>query len=105
MPTTIMTKRILKAQNRAFSGTGGVSSGCRSQGFVPGFLDQETGAVYPSRFRNGCPAPVHVLDGLPEHLVLERAPGGRVLAVHGSVIAGFIKDGCFFTREQVAALI
>lgn len=96
----LLTGRQLRDQNRRFEGTGGVSEGNRSQGFLPAFLDTRTGQVYPSRFADGRPAPIHVLDGLPLELVVRHERSGAVRGVKGSVIAGFVLDGCFYTREQ-----
>lgn len=103
--TQIVTRRTLRIQNRAFAGTGGISQENRGAGFVPGFLDQETGAIYPACKADGTPAAVHLLDGLPESLVLARTPSGQVAAVKATVIAGFIRDGCFYTREQAACCL
>ena len=97
-----LTLNSLAADNRFFAGTGGVSRENRHCGFIPGFLDQETGAIYPSRWANGAPAPFHALDGLPEHLVLARDSVGQVVAIKASVIAGFLRRGCFYTRELAA---
>ncbi len=100
----LVTQHTLHTQNQHFQGTGAVSQECRAQNFLPGFLDHHSGLIYPSRFANGQAAPIHVLDGLPEHLVVERSVSGRVLAVQAQVEAGFIRNGEFFTRAQVAQL-
>jgi hypothetical protein len=94
------TPAALVAENEQYAGTAGCSAGNQSLGFRPAFLDSATDAVYPSRFADGRPAPIHVLDGLPQHLVAERAPNGRVRAASGSVVAGFIRDWRFYTREE-----
>lgn len=95
----VLTSRGLRQQKRAYEGLG---SGSRDAGFVPAFLVQATGLTHLSRFGDGKPAPMHVLDGLPEPLVVRRSRGGKVTAVHGSIVAGFLKEGEFFTRAQVA---
>ena len=100
-----MTKCTLETENQTFAGTLGVSQGNRHMRFLPGFLDQETGSVYISRRDDGSPCLVHVLDGLPEHLVLERNACGKVAAVKGSIVAGFLRDGRFYTREQAARVV
>ncbi|HET8700763.1 MAG TPA: hypothetical protein VFL97_03745 [Nitrococcus sp.] len=87
---------------QTFQGTGGVSANNRSLGFVPAFLDTDTGIVYISRNPNGTLASCHCLDGLPDALIAGRDRKGRVVAVKVSVIAGFERGGCFFTREQAA---
>lgn len=97
-----LTLNTLAVDNRVFAGTGGVSQGNQHCGFIPGFMDRETGMVYPSRWADGTPAPFHALDGLPDHLVLARGSGGHVVAVKASVVAGFLRRGCFYTREQAA---
>ncbi len=45
---------------------------------------------------------MHLLDGLPEEWVRERHPSGRVAVVKYSVVSGFLRQGEFYTREQVA---
>lgn len=92
----------LRAQNRRYRGSGGVSAGNRGRGFRPAFLDRATGRVYLSRFADGRPAPVHLLDGLPRELVMQWTDSGRVAAVQNSVVAGFVREGRFLTRDEVA---
>ncbi|MFO1425084.1 MAG: hypothetical protein U1F70_15810 [Candidatus Competibacteraceae bacterium] len=98
----MLTPEMLEADNQLFAGTGGVSAENRCCGFTPGFLDRETGAIYCSCWADGRPAPFHALDGLPDHLVQGRDHGGHITAIKASVIAGFIYQGCFYTREQAA---
>lgn len=97
-----LTRETLKAQNQKLSHTAGVSRHNRTLGYLPGFLDQETGSVYPSCKADGSLAPIHTMDGLPENLITARSASGRVAAVKRTVIAGFIKENHFYTREQVA---
>ncbi len=97
-----LTRKALKAQNHKFSHTAGVSCHNRTRGFLPGFLDQETGSVYPSCKADGSLAPIHMMDGLPECLIIARSASGRAAAIKRTVIAGFIREGHFYTREQVA---
>ncbi len=93
----------LRRQNRRYRGSGGVSAENRGAGFRPAFLDSRTGLVYLSRFPDGSPAPVHLLDGLPSELVVRRTAAGRVAAVGDSVVAGFVRDGRFLTRNEAIA--
>lgn len=99
---TLLTSRGLRQQSRLYHGTGGSSSGNRGAGFVPGFVDRETGATYTSSYADGSRAPVHLLDGLPEVVIVRRSRKGKVTAVKGSVLAGFLRDGRFYTREEAA---
>ncbi len=103
--SSIFTPKLLEEDSNAFTGTGGVSAENRSEGFVPAFLDTDTGDVYLSRFADGKAAPLHILDGLPSHLIHARGAAGKAIAAHKSVIAGFLKGEKFFTREEAAAAL
>jgi hypothetical protein len=100
-----LSSRYLQMETAAHRGTGGVSAENRALGFRPAFHDTATGETYPSTFADGRPAPFHVLDGMPETLVLARDRYGRISRVIGSVVAGFVRDGIFYTRAQAAALV
>jgi len=98
-----MTQQQLALENARYRGTGGVSGNC-SPAFSPAFRDTQTGVVCLSCFADGRPAPFHVLDGLPNELVISRdRHRGRVIA-KPSVVSGFVHDGRFYTREEAAAL-
>lgn len=97
-----LTPGALRRQSSNFQGSGGVSEENHSYGFAPAFLDSETGHVYLARFADGRPAPMHLLDGLPDEVVTSRQASGAVIAVKETVIAGFLRWGRFFTREQAA---
>ena len=97
-----MNEQRLTIENAHYRGTGGVSSENRCLGFHPAFMDTETRLVYPSRFADGRFAPFHVLDGLPDQLVVARHGTGRAESVKASVISGFVRSGHFYTREQAA---
>jgi hypothetical protein len=99
-----LTEHELRCQNRHYRGTRGLSEENHSSGFRPAFLDTETGAVYASCYADGRPAPCHLLEGLPENLVLARTAHGRISAIKASVVAGFVRCGCFYTREEAARL-
>lgn len=98
----LLTPEQLQDQNRRFAGTGARSEENRESGFRPAFMDSETCAIYESRFADGRPAPVHLLDGLPDEVVIARTDSGRVAAVKASVIAGFVRAARFYSREQAA---
>lgn len=104
MEQSLSNERLQK-QNDVFKGTAGVSEGNREQNFVPAFFDTDSKIVHISRFSNGLPAPIHLLDGLPEEWVSGRDGAGHVTTVIGSVIAGFSRNKKFYTREQVASLV
>lgn len=71
-------------------------------GFRPAFFDYATCTLHPSRHADGSPAQVHVLDGLPDEMVAVRSDCGRVIAPRATLIAGFERNGFFFTRESAA---
>ncbi len=104
-PKAALSTQVLRRQNLAFRGTGGVSSGNRSQGFAPAFLDTDTGSIYLARFADGRPAPMHLLDGLPSELIVSRDAAGHCQAAKRSLIAGFVQAGRFYTREQAACCV
>jgi hypothetical protein len=97
-----LTSKCLRNENLAFGGTGGVSAGNRTSGFIPAFCDTTTGRVEPSRLADGRLAPMHLLVGLPADWVVARAEDNKVLAIKATVIAGFVRAGIFYTRAQAA---
>lgn len=97
-----LTTQRLRKENLAFMGTGGISQNNRSSGFLPAFYDTESDTVQLARFSDGSPAPMHLLDGLPDEWVQQRYPSGRVAAIKNSVVSGFLRQGRFYTREQAA---
>ncbi len=100
-----VTSNTLKEQNQVFKGSGGISQENCNQGFCPAFLDLETGSIYLSRFADGRPAPMHMLDGLPQEVVTQRTAEGKVKAVKPSLAAGFVRQGQFYTRQQAATVM
>jgi hypothetical protein len=98
----LMNEQVLELETLAYQGTGGVSANSRRVGFQPAFQDTRTLAVYLSRFMDGQPAPFHLLDALPDEVVVSRNACGRVEAVRSSVVSGFVRDGEFYTRDEAA---
>jgi hypothetical protein len=97
-----MTVKQLQDENVRHAGTGGVSRGNANLGFSPAFMDFETQKIYPSRFSDGRLAPLHILDGLPDEVVVDRAPSGRVVRAKATLISGFVREGFFYTRAAAA---
>ena len=89
----------------AYRGTGGCSEENGDLGFRPAFRDDDNGIVYRACFLDGTPAPFHLLDGLPDEVVVTRAESGRVVAVKGSLVSGFVRFGRFYTRDEAAAAV
>lgn len=65
-----------------------------SQKLQPAFYDLESGEILVSRFADGRPAPIHMLDSLADE-VMER--------IDINIISGFVKNGLFLTRQQAMA--
>jgi hypothetical protein len=102
---SLMTRRRIDQENQKFRDTGGVSRNNRGAGFHPAFCDMSTGRTELSRLAGGVPAPIHVLCGVPEEWVVARDAAGAVSAVKTSVVAGFLRDGRFYTREEAARAV
>ena len=104
MSRSINEKR-LRSENLAFAGTAGVSEHARKARFLPAFQDTLTGRVEIACFTPGNPAPMHVLSCLPEEWAAERNMAGEITLLKPSVVAGFVRDGRFYTREEAAAAV
>ena len=100
-----LTHENLRKENLAYDGTGGISAGNRTSGFIPAFRDTATGRVELSRLADGSPAPMHLLAGLPDEWIVARGDGNQVVAVKGTVIAGFLCAGAFYTRAEAARAV
>jgi hypothetical protein len=98
-----MNNERLRRENLAFAGTRGVSEHARQARFVPAFKDLETGRVELACFAPGTPAPMHVLCCLPDEWAAERNASGEIVALKPSIIAGFVRDDRFYTREEAAS--
>lgn len=104
-PSRPLTQKQLQQQSLAFRGTGGISEENSGQGFAPAFLDTATGLVHLARFADGRLAPMHLIEGLPQDLIACRDTTGRATATVPSVIAGFVRQSRFYTREEAAAAV
>lgn len=100
-----LTLARMRRENLAFAGTGGVSPVSRSRRFEPAFRDDATGRVEMARYANGVTAPMHLMDGLPREWIRERDANGHPSALRPGIVAGFVRDGAFFTREQAASVL
>ncbi|MGZ5097706.1 MAG: hypothetical protein ACXWHZ_19260 [Usitatibacter sp.] len=98
----VMSEKRLKRENLLHARSGGRSQSNSNLGFRPAFLDFATQTIYPSCFADGRAAPLHLLDGLPNEVVAIRSPSGRVIAAKATLIAGFERNGFFYTRTAAA---
>lgn len=97
-----MTKDRLIIENAHYNKTLGVSNNCATLGYLPAFKDTMTGEIHLSMFADGRLAPIHVLDGLPREWIVTRDSRQRALKVKDTIVAGFVRNGIFFTRNQLA---
>ena len=88
-------------QNIRYAGTAGISRNNRGARFLPAYQDTVTGHVALSCFEDGRPAPIHILDGIPPEWVEARSRDGKILRLKQNVVAGFVRDDVFYTREEV----
>lgn len=93
---------FLVEENLQFAGTGGISANNVQARFCPAFQDVSTGQVVISRFRDGRPAPFHLIDGLPDDWFTGKDVAGKVSKLKDSVVSGFVRFGLFYTRQQAA---
>jgi hypothetical protein len=96
--------QVLQRENQVFSGTRGVSQNNRSLGFRPAFLQQSSGRVEVARLESGIPAPMHIINWLPGEWAASRGKDGAIESLVPGIVAGFLRDGRFYTREETAAL-
>jgi len=73
-------------------------------GFKPAFLHRETGQIEIARMSNGQPAPVHIISWLPAEWATSFNEDGTVKSISPQIIAGFVCNNDFYTREQLAEL-
>jgi hypothetical protein len=102
---SLLNKEQLRHENAAHARSGGRSEENAALGFRPAFLDFATQSLYLSRFADGRVAPFHLLDGLPDEVVADRAESGRVVSAKATLISGFERKGYFYTRGAVARAV
>jgi len=98
-----LNPRTLRQQTLAFRGTCGESRLAGGKGFLPAFCDPASGRVELARLANGQPAAMHLITYLPADWTASRDGAGRVLTLRPGIVAGFVRDDRFFTREEAAA--
>lgn len=99
-----MNQNTLRRENDDFQGTPGVSENNRHARFQPAFQDLSTGHVEVSRLKTGEPAAVHIISFLPMDWAEIMDGDGHILALKPDVVSGFVRDGVFYTREELAGV-
>ena len=92
----------LRRENRDFAGTTGISINNKTWGFIPAFYDKKTGRAEISRYFDGRPAHIHLVEGLPEDWAADHDVKGRITSLIPTIISGFVRGTAFYTREQAA---
>lgn len=99
-----LSAQRLDAENRHFAGTAGVSAEACDLKLIPAFRDSCTGRVEISRFEDGRPAPMHLIDGLPHEWALAHDADGHIRMLKAEIACGFVRGERFYTRAEAAAL-
>ena len=99
-----MDKQTLCTENLAYADTNGISQNNRALNLRPAFLDKSTGRIEIAKLKDGEPAPMHIISWLPEEWATCFDDNGLVLGLRPGIIAGFERDGRFYTRDEAAAL-
>lgn len=81
-----------------------MTGGAAVLGFLPAFRDLHTEEVHLSVDETGALAAIHLLEHLPDYWVVERDAAGRITALRDGIVAGFMRQGRFFTRSELARL-
>jgi hypothetical protein len=96
---------LLEEENRRFADSPGISINNRGSGFLPAFKNSLSGYSVVSRFADGCPAPIHIIDGLPDEWLEGRDINGEAIGIRPHIISGFLRNGRFYTREEVSLAV
>lgn len=97
-----MENRRLAIQASDYPGARSVPHHVADAGLTPAFLDKRTGRIEIARTRVGLPASTHVIDWLPREWAKSVTDKGRVSSLRPEIISGYIRDGIFYTREEIA---
>ena len=98
-----MNSRTLRRENQVFGRTGGVSKNNARRGFKPAFINIRNGRIELPKMKNGHRAPMHLIHWLPLEWAAVLNPDGSVQVLVPEIVAGFVRGGKFYTREQAAA--
>lgn len=99
-----MNNQTLRRENEEYAGTRGISENNAGTGYQPAFLDKRSGRIEIARTRVGLPATCHLIDWLPREWARTITDSGRVSSLRPEIITGFVRDGVFYTREELSSL-
>jgi hypothetical protein len=101
----LLSSHCLKEENARFANSPGISVNNRDEGFVPAFQNNRNGCCRISRFADGRPAPIHILEGLPEEWIEARESNGQAIRACRQIVSGFVRNGRFYTRGEASQFI
>ena len=96
-----MTNAQIDQQRRTYDRMGGAVFGDASFGFLPAFMDTESSEIHLSSYRDGHPAVIHIMDGIPETWVSEWDDEGQPVGLKKGIVAGFMRGGAFYTVDEI----
>ena len=96
-----MSQSQLAEQRGVYDKLGGSVFRDASFGFMPAFMDLKNREIHLSAYADGMPSVIHIFDGLPGHWVEEWDDQGKAVALKSTVIAGFMRNGSFYTLKEI----
>ena len=102
--TQITTQRSLVEESARFVGSCGDSATATQHHFLPAFCNRADGRVELAKLPNGQNAPMHLICALPEAWASKCDSDGTVVELIDGIVAGFVRNGHFYTREEAAEL-
>jgi len=72
-----------------------------SFGLMPAFMNVNTRETHLSSYRDGKPAVVHVLDGVPRAWIEAWGQDGRAISLKPGIVAGYMRAGRFYTLYDI----
>lgn len=97
-----LTQDRVKEESADFLGTCGESATATQSHFQPAFQNPADGCVVAARFPSGAVAPMHLICGLPKTWGRKFDQQGNVVELIDGIVAGFVRAGSFYTREEAA---
>jgi len=88
-------------QQGAYSQFNGVVFSDISFGFMPAFKNLKTQQIHLSKDQYGDLSIMHLFDGLPDCWVQEQDGQGVALSLKPEIIAGFMRNGEFYTLSEI----
>lgn len=72
-----------------------------SFGFMPAFKSLKDQQIHLSIDQDGDLSVMHLFDGLPDYWIKEKDDLGMALTLKDEIIAGFMRNGEFYTLSEI----